>query len=60
MKRICHVQTSIHSVLMFHIGASFISLAPTFFKSQSALMPLLLLSKPHPLRWAAIWFWVRT
>lgn len=27
-----------------HVGASFISLAPTFFKSQSALMPLLLLS----------------
>ena len=27
-----------------------------FFKSQSALMPLLLLSKSQPLRWAAIWF----
>ncbi len=26
-----------------HIGASFVSLAPTFFKSQSALTPLLLL-----------------
>lgn len=32
-----------------HVGASFISLAPTFFKSQSALMPLLLLSKAQPL-----------
>ena len=36
----------IYSVAMFHVGASYISLAPTFFKSQSALMPLLLLSKP--------------
>jgi len=27
-----------------------------FFKSQSALMPLLLLSKSNPLRWASIWF----
>ena len=26
-----------------------------FFKSQSALMPLLLLSKSNPLRWASIW-----
>src|SRR5699024_12413699 len=33
----------------FHVGASFVSLAPTFFKSQSALAPLLLLSKPDPL-----------
>ena len=32
-----------------HVGASFVSLAPTFFKSQSALTPLLLLSKPDPL-----------
>jgi hypothetical protein len=30
-------------------GASSISLAPTFFKSQSALVPLLLLSKSNPL-----------
>ena len=30
-----------------------------FYKSQSALMPLLLLSKPNPLRWASIWFWVQ-
>ena len=32
-----------------HVGASFVSLAPTFFKSQSALTSLLLLSKPDPL-----------
>ena len=31
-----------------------------FFKSQSALILLLLLSKPQPLRWVAVWFWVRT
>ena len=28
-----------------HVGASYVSLAPAFFKSQSALTPLLLLSK---------------
>ena len=27
-----------------------------FYKSQSALTPLLLLSKSNPLRWASIWF----
>ena len=43
------------STLLHHVGASFISFAPTFFKSQSALMPLLLLSKPDPLRWAPVW-----
>ena len=32
-----------------HVGASCVSLAPTFFKSQSALTPLLLLSKSQPL-----------
>ena len=32
-----------------HVGASFISLAPTYFIGQSALMPLLLLSKSNPL-----------
>lgn len=37
------------------LGASSISLAPTYFISQSALMPLLLLSKSNPLRWASIW-----
>ena len=34
-----------------HVGASCISLAPTFFKSQSALIPLLLLSNRDSLRW---------
>ena len=32
-----------------HVGASFVSLAPTFFKSQSALIPLLLLFSRDPL-----------
>ena len=50
----------LESVHAFHVGASCISLAPTFFKSQSALIPLLLLSKSNPLRWASIWFWVQT
>ena len=31
------------SLLLRQVGASFVSLAPTFFKSQSALIPLLLL-----------------
>ena len=35
--------------MMFHIGASFVSLAPIFYKSQSALILLLLLSKSQPL-----------
>ena len=39
-----------------HVGASFVSLAPTYFISQSALTPLLLLSKSNPLRWASIWY----
>ena len=30
-----------------------------FYKSQSKLTPLLLLSKSNPLRWASIWFWVQ-
>ena len=34
-------------------------LRPLFYKSQSALMPLLLLSKSNPLRWASIWFWAQ-
>ena len=38
-----------------HVGASFVSLAPTYFISQSALTPLLLLSKPQPLHWVAVW-----
>ena len=32
-----------------HVGASYISLAPTFFKSQSSLTPLLLLFSRDPL-----------
>ena len=28
-----------------------------FYKSQSVLTPLLLLSKPDPLRWAPVWVW---
>ena len=32
-----------------HVGASFVSLAPIFFKSQSALTPLLLLFSHDPL-----------
>ncbi len=39
-----------------HVGASFVSLAPTYFIIQSALTPLLLLSKSNPLRWASIWY----
>ena len=27
-----------------------------FIKCQSALVPLLILSKPNPLRWASVWF----
>ena len=56
----CLKKSGIYSVAMFHVGASYISLAPTFFKSQSALMPLLLLSKPNPLRRASVSFWLRT
>ena len=40
----------LESVHAFHVGASCISLAPTFFKSQSALIPLLLLSTREPQR----------
>ena len=42
------------SLPLRHVGASFVSLAPTYFISQSALTPLLLLSKPDPLRWAPV------
>ena len=48
------------SLHLRHVGASFVSLAPTYFISQSALTPLLLLSKSNPLRWASIWVWVQT
>ena len=41
----------IYTVAMLHVGASCISLAPTFYKSQSALIPLLLLSDRDSLRW---------
>ena len=37
------------SLQAHHVGASFVSLAPTFFKSQSALTPLLLLFSRDPL-----------
>ena len=42
----------IYSVAMFHVGASDISLAPTFFKSQGALilLPLLLREKSRSAR----------
>ena len=48
----------INATMITHVVASFISLATTFYKSQSKLMPPLLLSKLHPLRWASFWFWV--
>ena len=31
-----------------------------FYKSQSALIPLFLLSNREPLRWGRGWFWMRT
>ena len=37
------------SLRAYHVGASVISLAPTYFISQSALILLLLLSKSQPL-----------
>ena len=43
------------SLRVHHVRASFISLALIFCQNQSALIPLLFLSKPHPLRWAAVW-----
>ena len=58
MKQMRHIRTGIHSVLMFHVGASDIKLAPTFFKSEQAHTA----ASPFqiaPLRWAAIWFWAR-
>ena len=39
----------------WHVGASYGSLAPTYFICQSALTPLLLLSKQNRLRWASVW-----
>ena len=46
----------IFSVDTRQVGASYVSLAPTYFISQSALTPPLLLSKANPLRWASIWY----
>ena len=37
----------------------YIACSDFFCKSQSALMPLLLLPKSNPLRWVAIWFRVQ-
>ena len=45
-------------ITLVHVGASCVSPAPTF-QSQSARTPLLLLSKPNPLRWASVWLWKR-
>ena len=36
MKQMRHIRTGIHSVLMFHVGASDIKLAPTFFAKVRA------------------------
>ena len=44
----------IFSVNTRHVGASFVSLAPTYFISRSALTPLRLLFKPQTLRWFAV------
>ena len=44
------------SLLLRQAGASVISLAPAFFKCQSALIPPLLLSKLQPPCWVAVWF----
>ena len=56
----CSNACGFESLQAHHVGASSISLAPTFFKSQSALMPLLLLFNRDSLRWIRGWFWVRT
>lgn len=39
----------------FPVGASIISLAPTYFIIQRALILLRLLSKSNPLYWTSIW-----
>ena len=44
------------SLRPYHVGASFVSLAPTYFISQSALTPLLLLSNCDLLCWARSWW----
>ena len=40
-----------------HVGASSVSLAPTYFIRQRALVPLRPLSGSDPLCWASIWFY---
>ena len=45
----CRKACGFESHYPYHVGASFISLAPTYFISQSALTPLLLLSNCDPL-----------
>ena len=45
----CEARMQIDPGHRHHVGASFVSLAPTFFKSQSALTPLLLLFSRDPL-----------
>ena len=49
LKRAKNYPDEFKSGCHLHVGASVISLAPTFFKSQSALILLLLLSKSNPL-----------
>ena len=49
-------QVRIWIAQLHHVGASFVSLAPTYFISQSALTPLLLLSNCDPLCWARSWW----
>ena len=50
-KQFCHIEPRRSKL---HIACS------DFFKSQSALIALLLLSKSNPLRWASIWFWAQS
>ena len=47
--RLVPIKRCIFFINTGHVGASFVSLAPTYFISQSALTPLLLLSKSQPL-----------
>jgi len=47
--RFSNGETAVESCCPHPVGASFVSLAPTFFKSQSALTPLLLLFSRDPL-----------
>lgn len=45
---------------MLHVAADVISFAATFYTSHLSLILSRLLSKPDPLRWAPVWFWVQT